>query len=118
MQVTLTLTLIKSLNYNSISIKSFELNPSFSIIFKAFGPSFPGTFDLKTMIYSLSYPGISFLFPLTDDFLPLNLDELPFLSHDGLTAPVLSGVQIFDGPSFELAAPRDLVMINHNLGPI
>lgn len=54
----------------------------------------------------MNYPGITFCFPLEHSF-PFKAAELPFASSDG-TTPVLSKIQIFNGPSFDSAVPRQI----------
>ncbi|KAJ3330793.1 hypothetical protein HDU91_003497, partial [Kappamyces sp. JEL0680] len=91
--------------------------PTFTLIYKLFGPIYPGTFDSDTKVYSLNYPGISFLFPLADSFLPLKPTELPFAGSDG-TTPVLARIQIYNGPSWNEALPRSLDPLDTYFEPV
>jgi hypothetical protein len=65
------------------------------LIYNLFGPTYPGTID-ETNLYTLFYPGISFIFAVPESFLPMQKGELPFLSRDNAT-PVLTQVLIYQG---------------------
>jgi Uncharacterised protein family (UPF0183) len=92
--------------YDHSLISSSSTVPTFPLVYKLFGPIYPGVLDESNRIYSLNYPGVSFCFPLDKSF-PFKASELPFASSDG-TTPVLKKIQIFNGPSFEAAIPRKI----------
>ena len=52
------------LKYSNASFSGPDTVPSFKAIYGRFGPSFPGVYDQKRLIYNLHYPGISFSFPI------------------------------------------------------
>jgi hypothetical protein len=76
-------------------MSSEKVTPAFTLVYKLFGPIYPGSME-ENKLYTLKYPGISFIFPIPDSFLPLQKGELPFLSKDN-TTPILKEVQIYRG---------------------
>jgi hypothetical protein len=62
---------------------------------------------LEYNVYTLKYPGISFLFPIPESFLPLKPNELPFLSEDN-TTPILTRIQIYHGACSDEATLKPL----------
>jgi len=72
-------------------------------IYNSFGPTYPGEYDPKQKHYILSYPGVSFLFPIPDQHASLYTQknekaQLPIEFPDGKT-PVCSGMYVYQGKS-------------------
>ncbi|KAI9101793.1 hypothetical protein DFS34DRAFT_577966 [Phlyctochytrium arcticum] len=83
--------------YSNQEFNSFKVLPTFVHIYKLFGPIYPGEFCKEKKQYVLSYPGISFMFPIPDKYIPLsNVTDLPLSFPDG-TTPVLNRLYVFTG---------------------
>jgi hypothetical protein len=70
-------------------------------VYALFGPTFPGIYDKERGIYSLFYPGLSFEFPIPNQYTDCCHDgeaALPLEFPDG-TTPVTCRVSIYDNSS-------------------
>ncbi|KAF9200509.1 hypothetical protein BGZ49_009277 [Haplosporangium sp. Z 27] len=54
------------LTYKSNEVCSPKALPTFLLINRLFGPTFPGGFDVQKNIYTLGYPGLSLVFPIPE----------------------------------------------------
>eukprot|EP01135_Chromosphaera_perkinsii_P007843 Nk52_evm35s1020 gene=Nk52_evmTU35s1020 len=73
--------------------------PTFVLIYKLFGPSYPGDYDSVHQQYILNYPGLSFYFPIPKQHESLYTNsksgaELPLEFPDG-TTPVTNRVCVY-----------------------
>ncbi|KAL1915476.1 uncharacterized protein VTP21DRAFT_6600 [Calcarisporiella thermophila] len=84
-------------------ICSVRTDPTFLVVYKLFGPTYPGEFDKQTKRYILGYPGISFTFPISDPDALTSSAELPIELPDG-TSPIASHAYIYQGASTWLKA--------------
>ncbi|KNC99074.1 uncharacterized protein SPPG_06021 [Spizellomyces punctatus DAOM BR117] len=98
-----------SLFYNGVEFNSYKVLPTFVHIYRLFGPIYPGEFCEEKKHYVLSYPGISFMFPIPDKYIPLqNITDLPLSFPDG-TTPVLNRIYVYAGAEkWEDAVPPTL----------
>ncbi|KAI8063602.1 hypothetical protein BC940DRAFT_307121 [Gongronella butleri] len=82
--------------YQSTDVSSSRTIPTFLSIYKSFGPTYPGDFDLHQGIYTLNYPGLSFSFPIPAKHHDLyrQSTEMPLEFPDG-TTPIASKVYLF-----------------------
>jgi hypothetical protein len=74
---------------------------TFVAVYALFGPTFPGIYDKERGIYSLFYPGLSFEFPIPNQYTDCCHDgeaALPLEFPDG-TTPVTCRVSIYDNSS-------------------
>ncbi|BBN02781.1 hypothetical protein MPTK1_2g18070 [Marchantia polymorpha subsp. ruderalis] len=86
------------MRYATSSIGGPHAPATFVAVYALFGPTFPGTFNLKRCIYHLNYPGLSFVFPIPPQHISYWQDrkgELPLEFPDG-TTPVMSRACIYD----------------------
>lgn len=78
-------------------------------IYQTFGPTYPGYFDAHESVYYLSYPGITFVFPIPQEFAHLYINsqgnliffaykytELP-MEFPNRTTPVAIRIYIYQG---------------------
>jgi len=84
-----------------------HLTPTFLLIYELFGPTYPGQYDKSKQAYFLKYPGLSFLFPIPEEFRDLydgtgNNNEVPLEMPDG-TTPAATRFFVYTGPSAELS---------------
>ncbi|KAI9319904.1 hypothetical protein BX666DRAFT_1917264 [Dichotomocladium elegans] len=97
--------------YQNSDVSSSRTIPTFLLIYKAFGPTYPGEFDTSQSIYTLKYPGISFMFPIPTRHKDLyaSSSDLPLEFPDG-TTPIASRVCLFsvNGSSWQKAAVPSL----------
>ena len=106
-------TLKKILVYKFTSIKIYYNNslisrnspPSFSQIYKLFGPTTPGRYDDKKMVYSLLYPSLIFNFAIPQQYNDLFVEkysirkrdiEIPVNLPDN-SSPLLDHLILFEG---------------------
>lgn len=70
--------------------------PTFLLIYKSFGPTYPGEFDSNQSIYTLKYPGLAFTFPIPIKHQSLykSSTDLPLEFPDG-TTPIASKVILY-----------------------
>ncbi|KAJ3024089.1 hypothetical protein HKX48_007270, partial [Thoreauomyces humboldtii] len=96
------------LDYKGTTFNSHKILPTFVSIYKLLGPTYPGEFCVETREYTLTYPGASFVFPIPDEYIPLqNMADLPLSFPDG-TTPVPTRAYIFAGAERwqDAVAPR------------
>ncbi|KAI8824521.1 uncharacterized protein EV422DRAFT_323618 [Fimicolochytrium jonesii] len=85
------------LAYSDVEFNSLHNLPTFVTIYKLFGPIYPGQFDPRLEQYTLTYPGISFLFPVPAKYISQDsIPDLPLSFPDG-TTPVLNRFYVFTG---------------------
>ncbi|KAJ3167495.1 hypothetical protein HDU87_001516 [Geranomyces variabilis] len=97
-----------TLYYKDVEFNSQKVLPTFDSIYRIFGPIYPGEFDASKKEYTLTYPGIAFVFPIPQQHIPLpNLTDLPLSFPDG-TTPVLNRLYVYSGSEFwrDAVAPR------------
>ncbi|KAI9597289.1 hypothetical protein BDF19DRAFT_436458 [Syncephalis fuscata] len=83
--------------YQGHDFCSPKVIPTFLLLYKLFGPTYPGTFDAENKEYILKYPGITFVFPIPEQHVQLySQEDLPLEFPDG-TTPVLSRLYIYHG---------------------
>ncbi|CDS07420.1 hypothetical protein LRAMOSA01369 [Lichtheimia ramosa] len=114
--------------YQNSDVSSSRTIPTFLLIYKAFGPTYPGEFDSSQSIYTLKYPGISFMFPIparhknlyatsSGKYHVTNDVYLPLEFPDG-TTPIASRVCLFStsGTSWKKATvpPLSKVIAENN----
>ncbi|KAI8929002.1 hypothetical protein BC831DRAFT_445968 [Entophlyctis helioformis] len=93
-----------SLTYEGALFNSPTIVPTFLLIYKLFGPTYPGEYDADKLRYTLKYPGVSFVFPIPQQFAPLkNLADLPISFPDG-TTPVVSRIYLYSSNPAPVAA--------------
>ncbi|KAI8642069.1 hypothetical protein BD408DRAFT_387744 [Parasitella parasitica] len=82
--------------YQSSDVSSSRTIPTFLLIYKSFGPTYPGEFDLNQSIYTLKYPGLAFTFPIPTKHQNLykSSTDLPLEFPDG-TTPIASKVILY-----------------------
>ncbi|CAG8464098.1 19863_t:CDS:2 [Racocetra fulgida] len=66
-----------------------------------FSPTYPGELDKTKNEYTLSYPGVSFVFPIPEEHISLFISstDLPLELPDG-TSPLLSRLHTYHGANF------------------
>ena len=74
-------------------------------IYNVFGPTYPGEFESKSSTYILTYPGLTFVFPIPQMFAHLYEDgqELP-IEFPNNTTPIATAIYLFHG--HELKKPK------------
>ncbi|KAJ3173124.1 hypothetical protein HDU88_004583 [Geranomyces variabilis] len=100
-----------TLHYKDVEFNSHKVLPTFDSIYRLFGPIYPGEFDAAKKEYTLTYPGIAFVFPIPEMHIPLrSLTDLPLSFPDG-TTPVLNRLYVYSGSEFwrDAIAPRPKV---------
>ncbi|KAJ3325128.1 hypothetical protein HDV06_004884 [Boothiomyces sp. JEL0866] len=97
----------KNLTYEKQVFNSVKISPTFNLIYKVFGPIYPGKMDDLKQIYSLNYPGITFVFDIPKGCESIKPMDLPFTLSDG-TTPVAKRVYIFNGPSVDQPTVKTL----------
>ncbi|KAF9113623.1 Cullin-3 [Mortierella sp. AM989] len=104
------------LTYKGGEVCSSKALPTFLLINRLFGPTYPGEFDVQKNIYTLSYPGLSLVFPIPEKliFLYQTSAELPIEFPDGNT-PVASHMYIFHGADWLTAAPVPVSTLARNI---
>ncbi|KAG9299643.1 hypothetical protein G9A89_020814 [Geosiphon pyriformis] len=98
------------LAYQDSEVSSNKVVPTFLLIYKIFGPTYPGEFDRGKEEYTLNYPGVSFVFPIPEEHISLftTSSDLPLELPDG-TSPLLSHLYIFHGANFRSAVAPPLI---------
>lgn len=87
------------LTYNGSELVRGAQKPAFRYIYnKLFGPTYPGEYIADQGIYILSYPGISFSFPIDKEQWKEDVDFVSVLSAANAQSAV--GMAIFYGPSW------------------
>ncbi|KAM3580824.1 hypothetical protein VKS41_006881 [Umbelopsis sp. WA50703] len=84
--------------YQNNDVSSNRTIPTFLLIYKSFGPTYPGEFYASESAYSLNYPGLSFTFPIPSRHQELysSSTELPLEFPDG-TTPIANHVYVYSG---------------------
>lgn len=81
-----------------LSHHSGKVVPTFVLVYKLFGPTFPGDLDAQDSTYALHYPGITFIFPIPKEHFPLYANsaksDIPMEFPDG-TTPLCSRIYVF-----------------------
>lgn len=80
-----------------------DMDPTFVKIYQVFGPTYPGTFDKKSGQYYLSYPGVTFVFPIPEQFSRIFEEDdqaIPLELPNGST-PIATKIYIFMGYKFQ-----------------
>jgi len=81
--------------YGNTIFCSGRVNPTFDQVYKAFGPTHPGSFDSRVNVYQLSYPGLHFEFNASR-VTPESIAELPLVNHDG-SSPCTTRITVVPG---------------------
>lgn len=71
-----------------------------------FGPTYPGVYDSKSRQYYLSYPGITFVFPIPEQYSHIYEDDdqaMPLEFPNG-TTPIATKMYLFMGYDFQTAS--------------
>ncbi|KAG0570370.1 hypothetical protein KC19_6G157100 [Ceratodon purpureus] len=103
------------MRYATSSIGGPNTAATFVAVYALFGPTFPGTYNMKRCIYTLFYPGLSFAFPIPAQYTECcqhREAELPLEFPDG-TTPVMSRVCIYDsavGGGVGVGAPLKIAL--------
>ncbi|OQR98720.1 hypothetical protein ACHHYP_08279 [Achlya hypogyna] len=81
-----------SLRYHSELVFGKGLSATFLSIYQLFGPTYPGTFDTSTKVYSLHYMGCAFQFPIPSQYKAKyeQNDTLPMELPNGATPAAIS----------------------------
>ncbi|KAI9486214.1 MAG: hypothetical protein EXX96DRAFT_548142 [Benjaminiella poitrasii] len=82
--------------YQNNDVSSSRTIPTFLLIYKSFGPTYPGEFDSNKSIYTLKYPGLAFTFPIPTKHQTLytSSTDLPLEFPDG-TTPIASRIMLY-----------------------
>ncbi|RCH80478.1 hypothetical protein CU097_000398 [Rhizopus azygosporus] len=82
--------------YQNNDVSSSRTIPTFLLIYKSFGPTYPGEFDASQSVYTLKYPGLAFTFPIPTKHTSLykSSSDLPLEFPDG-TTPIASKVILY-----------------------
>ncbi|EFC43326.1 predicted protein [Naegleria gruberi] len=93
------------LSYGASIFSGPNVDASFVNIYNVFGPTYPGEFDTKSNTYKLTYPGLTFVFPIPPMFSHLYSDgkELP-IEFPNNTTPIATTIYLFHG--HDLAKPK------------
>ncbi|KAF9178539.1 hypothetical protein BGZ51_007689 [Haplosporangium sp. Z 767] len=104
------------LTYQGGDVSSTKALPTFLLVYKLFGPTFPGEFDGSKHHYTLSYPGLSLVFPIPEKHMLLyqSSADLPLEFPDG-TTPVASHMYIFYGADWTTATPLPVATLVRNM---
>jgi len=86
------------LSYAGYEFCSPDVDPTFAIIYRRFGPSTPGNYDPNNHLYSLHYKGVSFVFPVDKEYHSkyVNSNEIPLELPNGVS-PVTKTIVIYSG---------------------
>ncbi len=80
--------------------------PTLRVLYRLFGPTFPGKFDTDLDSYILSYRGLSFAFPVPHQ--AVKPQEIPLTLPDG-TEPLATRLLIHVGPDLrKIDLPREM----------
>ncbi|KAJ4890185.1 UPF0183 protein [Raphanus sativus] len=89
------------MRYGNSTVGGPSTLATFVAVYALFGPTFPGVYDKERGVYALFYPGLSFEFPIPDQYTDCCHDgevALPLEFPDG-TTPVTCRVSIYDKSS-------------------
>ncbi|KAI9265979.1 hypothetical protein BY458DRAFT_556628 [Sporodiniella umbellata] len=86
--------------YQNSDVSSSKTIPTFLLIYKSFGPTYPGEFDTAQSTYTLKYPGLAFTFPIPAKHQNLykSSTDLPLEFPDG-TTPIASKIVLYSNSS-------------------
>lgn len=87
------------IQYQDDELCSDETTPTIQLVYKLFGPTYPGVYDANKGTYTLSYPGAAFVFeipPKHGSRLSSAPSDLPLQLPDG-SIPVASKLLLFQG---------------------
>ncbi|KAF9298270.1 hypothetical protein BGZ88_007304 [Linnemannia elongata] len=104
------------LTYQGGEVSSTKALPTFLLAYKLFGPTYPGEFDGSKHLYTLSYPGLSLVFPIPEKHMLLyqSSADLPLEFPDG-TTPVASHMYIYYGADWSSATPVPIATLVRNI---
>ncbi|KAI8990945.1 hypothetical protein BDF20DRAFT_841796 [Mycotypha africana] len=96
--------------YQHSEVSSSRTIPTFLLIYKSFGPTYPGEYEAKQSIYTLKYPGLAFTFPIplrhqhlykaaNDTSNKTTTADLPLELPDG-TTPIASKVIVYSSQCY------------------
>ncbi|KAG0306999.1 hypothetical protein BGZ98_001307 [Dissophora globulifera] len=104
------------LTYMGGEVSSSKVIPTCILINDLIGPTFPGEFDSSKNLYTLSYPGLSLVFPIPEKLILLyqSSAEMPIEFPDGNT-PVASHMYIFHGADWISAMPLPVATLARNI---
>ncbi|KAF9088416.1 hypothetical protein BGX23_007379 [Mortierella sp. AD031] len=104
------------LTYEGGEVSSTKALPTFLLAYKVFGPTYPGEFDGTKHLYTLSYPGLSLVFPIPEKHMLLyqSSEDLPLEFPDG-TTPVASHMYIYYGADWSSATPVPIATLARNI---
>ncbi|KAI1310224.1 hypothetical protein EDD11_003870 [Mortierella claussenii] len=104
------------LTYKGGEVCSSKALPTFLLINQQIGPTFPGEFDSSKNLYTLSYPGLSLVFPIPEKHTLLyqTSADLPIEFPDGNT-PVATHLYIFHGADWVSATPLPVSALARNI---
>ncbi|KAK3845935.1 MAG: hypothetical protein J3R72DRAFT_434890 [Linnemannia gamsii] len=104
------------LTYQGGEVSSTKALPTFLLAYKLFGPTYPGEFDGSKHLYTLSYPGLSLVFPIPEKHMLLyqSSADLPLEFPDG-TTPVASHMYIYYGADWSSATQVPIATLVRNI---
>ncbi|KAF9965781.1 hypothetical protein BGZ70_004127 [Mortierella alpina] len=104
------------LTYQGGEVSSTKALPTFLLAYKLFGPTYPGEFDGSKHLYTLSYPGLSLVFPIPEKHMLLyqSSADLPLEFPDG-TTPVASHMYIYYGADWTTATLLPISTLARNM---
>ncbi|KAF9958348.1 hypothetical protein BGZ72_000489 [Mortierella alpina] len=104
------------LTYQGGEVSSTKALPTFLLAYKLFGPTYPGEFDGTKHLYTLSYPGLSLVFPIPEKHMLLyqSSADLPLEFPDG-TTPVASHMYIYYGADWTTATLLPIATLARNM---
>ncbi|KAF9292150.1 hypothetical protein BGZ68_010406 [Mortierella alpina] len=104
------------LTYQGGEVSSTKALPTFLLAYKLFGPTYPGEFDGSKHLYTLSYPGLSLVFPIPEKHMLLyqSSADLPLEFPDG-TTPVASHMYIYYGADWTTATLLPIATLARNI---
>lgn len=91
---------------NSTIFCTPDMDPTFVKIYQVFGPTYPGVYDNESRQYYLSYPGITFVFPIPEQYSHIYEDDdqaMPLEFPNG-TTPIATKMYLFMGYDFQTAS--------------
>ncbi|KAI8805206.1 hypothetical protein BJ742DRAFT_821391 [Cladochytrium replicatum] len=95
--------------YENTEFISHKTLPTFVLIYKTFGPTYPGWYEEDNQRYVLNYEGISFMFPVPTKYADMfaGNPDLPLTFPDA-TTPVLNRILIYHGTQWQTSNPPAL----------
>ncbi|KAG2391791.1 hypothetical protein C9374_013276 [Naegleria lovaniensis] len=108
------------LSYSGTIFSGPSVDASFVNIYNVFGPTYPGEFDTKSNTYILTYPGLTFVFPIPTMYAHLYKDgqEMP-IEFPNNTTPIATTIYLFHGhdlknPKLPPVKPSSMSDLNVN----